>query len=68
VREAFAKKGWQPSTAEISMIPTTQSKLSPEDTRKVMNAIEALEELDDVQQVYSNLEISDEVMAALEAA
>ncbi len=68
VRESFAKKGWQPSTAEISMIPTTQSKLSPEDTRKVMNAIEALEELDDVQQVYSNLEISDEVMAALEAA
>ena len=68
VREALTKKGWQPHTAEISMIPTTQSKLSPEDTKKVMSVIEALEELDDVQQVYSNLEISDEVMAALETA
>ncbi len=68
VREALVKKGWQPQTAEVSMIPTTQSKLSPEDTKKVMGVIEALEELDDVQQVYSNLEISDEVMADLEAA
>jgi YebC/PmpR family DNA-binding regulatory protein len=68
VREALVKKGWSPSTAELSMIPTTQSQLSPEDTRQVMNVIETLEELDDVQQVYSNLEISDEVMASLEAA
>lgn len=68
VREALIKKSWNPATAEISMIPTTQSQLSPEDTRQVMNVIEALEELDDVQQVYSNLDISDEVMASLEAA
>lgn len=68
VREALARKGWQPTTAEISMIPTTQSKLSPEETRKVMSVIDSLEELDDVQQVYTNLEISDEVMAGLEAA
>ena len=65
VREAVSKKGWDMTTGEISMIPTTQSSLSPEQTRQVMHVIEALEELDDVQQVYSNLEITDE---ALEAA
>ena len=68
VREALLKKGWQPVTAEISMIPTTQTQLSPEDTKQVMSVIEALEELDDVQQVYSNLEISDEMLASMEAA
>jgi YebC/PmpR family DNA-binding regulatory protein len=68
VREALIKKGWNPATAEISMIPTTQSQLSPEDTKQVLGVIEALEDLDDVQQVYSNLDISDEVMADLEAA
>ena len=68
VREALIKKGWHPVTAEISMIPSTQSQLSPEDTKQVLGVIETLEELDDVQQVYSNLDISDEVMADLEAA
>lgn len=65
VREAIARKGWPMPTCEISMIPSTQSSLSPDHTRQVMGVIEALEELDDVQQVYSNLEITDE---ALEAA
>jgi YebC/PmpR family DNA-binding regulatory protein len=68
VREALHKKGWVPSTAEISMIPTTQSQLGPEDTKRVLDVIEKLEELDDVQQVYSNLEISDEVMREMQAA
>jgi YebC/PmpR family DNA-binding regulatory protein len=68
VRDAIAKKGWKMPTCELSMIPTTQSQLSADHTRQVMNVIESLEELDDVQQVYSNLDISDEVMKALEAA
>jgi YebC/PmpR family DNA-binding regulatory protein len=68
VREAIMRKDWHLATAEISMIPTTQSQLSPEDTKQVMGVIEMLEELDDVQQVYSNLEISDEVLSKLETA
>ncbi len=68
VREAILKKGWHPVTVELSMVPTTQTRLSPEDTRQVLNVIEILEELDDVQQVYSNLDISDEVMASLTAS
>jgi transcriptional/translational regulatory protein YebC/TACO1 len=39
--------------------------LSEKDTLQVMNMIEALEELDDVQQVYSNLDISEEILATV---
>lgn len=65
VRDAIHAKGWDMPTCELSMIPTTTSELSPEHTRQVMHIIESLEELDDVQQVFSNLQITDE---ALEAA
>lgn len=65
VREAIAARGWEMTTSEISMIPTSQTSLNPDQTRQVMHVIETLEEMDDVQQVYSNLEITDE---ALEAA
>lgn len=68
VREALMKKEYHLTTAEVSMIPSTQSQLSLDDTRQVMQVIELVEDLDDVQQVYSNLEISDEVLAKLEAA
>lgn len=52
--------------AQLRMAANQEIDLSPEDTMQVMRCIDALEELDDVQNVYSNLHISDEVMAALE--
>jgi YebC/PmpR family DNA-binding regulatory protein len=52
--------------AELSMVPKTYIALSPSDTLQVMNLVETLEELDDVAQVYSNLEITDEALAAIE--
>lgn len=42
--------------------------LDVEDTLQVMRAIEAIEELDDVQNVFSNLHVSDEAVANLEIA
>jgi transcriptional/translational regulatory protein YebC/TACO1 len=39
--------------------------LGEKETLQLMNMIEALEELDDVQQVYSNLDISEEILAAV---
>jgi transcriptional/translational regulatory protein YebC/TACO1 len=48
------------------MIPQTSIALSPADTLQVMNLVEALEDLDDVAKVYSNLEISEEVLAQME--
>lgn len=52
---------------ELRMIPNQMMDLSVEDTLQVLRAIDALEELDDVQHVFSNLNISPEALAALEA-
>jgi YebC/PmpR family DNA-binding regulatory protein len=60
--------GIQPEEAGLRMIPNQEMELSIEGTLQVMRAIEGLEELDDIQAVYSNLHISDEAMAALESA
>jgi transcriptional/translational regulatory protein YebC/TACO1 len=56
-----------PSDAGLSMIPNQEMELGVEDTLQVLRTIDGLEELDDVQNVYSNLKISDEAMAALES-
>ena len=53
--------------AELRMVANQEMDLDSDQTIQVMRCIEALEELDDVQSVYSNLHISDEVMAALES-
>jgi YebC/PmpR family DNA-binding regulatory protein len=49
------------------MIPNTTIDLGEEDARKVMKLIDALEELDDVEEVFANFDVSPEVMAALSA-
>ena len=53
--------------AGIRMDPKQEMDLSVSDTLQVLKGIEHLEELDDVQNVYHNMSITDEVMAALEA-
>ncbi len=68
VRQALADAGITVESAELSMVPKTMMQLGEKETLQVMGVIEALEELDDTQQVYSNLDISDEVMAKYEAA
>jgi YebC/PmpR family DNA-binding regulatory protein len=68
VRQALEDAGIQFETAELAMIPKTTMQLSEKETLQVMGIIDELEELDDVQQVYSNLDISDEVMIKYEAA
>jgi YebC/PmpR family DNA-binding regulatory protein len=67
VRQALRERDIELDTAELAMIPKSTIQLSAKETIQVMGVIEALEELDDVQQVYSNLDISDEVMAQYEA-
>jgi YebC/PmpR family DNA-binding regulatory protein len=59
--------GIQIDEAGLRMIPTQELELDVDTTLKVMKVIEDLEELDDVQNVYSNLNISDEALAKLEA-
>jgi len=67
VRQAFQDAKLPMDTAELSLIPKTYVSLSPAETLQVMNLVETLEELDDVTKVYSNLEITDEALAAIEA-
>ena len=65
--DRFRAANIMPDEAGLSMIPNTEMELSVEDTLQVMRTIEGLEELDDVQSVYSNMKISEEAMAALES-
>ncbi len=67
VRQAFLDAQISAEMAEVTMKPKTYVELGPADTLQVMNLIESLEELDDVSKVYSNLDISDEALASLEA-
>jgi YebC/PmpR family DNA-binding regulatory protein len=57
-----------PEEAELRYSPSNEVELSQEDTLQVLRGIEALEELDDVSNVYSTLSLSDDVIAQLEEA
>ena len=52
--------------SETTMVPTTPTEVSGADAKKVQRLIDRLEELDDVQDVYSTMDMTDEVIAALE--
>jgi YebC/PmpR family DNA-binding regulatory protein len=65
VNEALIAAGFKSEAAEISMIPSTTTALDLETAQKVLKLIDMLEDLDDVQNVYSNAEIPDDVMAQL---
>ncbi len=58
----------EPEEAELRYVANNETELEDEDTVQVLRVIEALEELDDVQNVYSNLAISDSALAQFEAA
>jgi YebC/PmpR family DNA-binding regulatory protein len=67
VREAMERRGLELEAAELNFIPMTTIELDEKQTFQNMNLISTLEDLDDVQQVYSNLDISDDLMAKYEA-
>jgi len=65
--DSIRKAGIKPEEAELRMLPNQEMELEVGQTLQVMRTIETLEELDDVQNVYTNLRFTDEAMAALEA-
>ncbi len=65
VKEAMVAAGLEPAMAEVTQQPATTVALELEDAQKVMRLVDALEDLDDVQNVYSNADFSDEVMVQL---
>ncbi len=68
ISDRLEQAGIQPTEAGLRMLPTSTIELPPDQTLQVMKVIEALEELDDVQNVYSNLQVTEEAVAMLEAA
>ena len=65
VKDAMVGAGLAPEGAEVTMRASTQTVLDAEDAAGMMKLLEMLEDLDDVQQVYSNAEIPDEILAKL---
>lgn len=62
VKDALEAAGFEPVNAEVAMIPATTVELDAESGESVMKLIDMLEELDDVQNVYSNAEFPEEMM------
>ena len=67
VKQAMKAAGLKAESAEIIQKPDTETEVSFEDAEKIINLIDTLEDLDDVQEVHSNADFSDEVMAQLQA-
>jgi len=62
VKQAIESKGIKCSIAEVTMIPSSAVKVTGGDAKQVLALVEALEEHDDVQQVYANFDIPDEIL------
>jgi YebC/PmpR family DNA-binding regulatory protein len=65
-KKALEDQGIPFENAKMDLIPENYIELEAEDARKVIKLIDALEENDDVQSVYSNMEISESAMNSLE--
>ncbi|MFH1288568.1 MAG: YebC/PmpR family DNA-binding transcriptional regulator [bacterium] len=62
VKDSLLKKGIEPDSAQISMIPNNTITVENKEAEKVLKLIEALEEHDDVQNVYANFDIDESVV------
>jgi len=66
VKTAMLQKGLTPETAEITQLAALSVSLDKELAEKMLRLFDMLEDLDDVQHVYSNADIADEILAELE--
>ena len=65
VRDALEQAGIAVESSELTQVPKTPIELDGSEAKKVLNLIDTLEELDDVQEVYANFDIPDEVLASV---
>lgn len=66
VKDALDAAGLEAMNAEVTMIPSTKAELDAATAPKFMRLLDNLEDHDDVQEVYHNADISDEVMESLD--
>jgi len=62
VKQALQDKGVKWQNAELTMIPSSTIKVTGNEAKSVLQLVEALEDHDDVQQVYANFDIPDEIL------
>jgi YebC/PmpR family DNA-binding regulatory protein len=67
VRTALQSAGLDYDSAEVSFLPSMNVEVDEDSAGKVFRLVEALEDLDDVQNVFGNFDVSDEVMEKVEA-
>jgi YebC/PmpR family DNA-binding regulatory protein len=65
VKQAMVDAGLEPDSSDLTQRASTMCEMEVEGAEKLMKLVDRLEDLDDVQNVYTNADISDEVMAAL---
>ncbi|MBC7246590.1 MAG: YebC/PmpR family DNA-binding transcriptional regulator [Actinobacteria bacterium] len=65
VVEALQKAGVEVASAQVTMLPKNTVKLDKEAAKKVLRLVDALEDYEDVQEVYANFDIPDEILAEL---
>jgi YebC/PmpR family DNA-binding regulatory protein len=65
VRDAMLSAGHEPESAQLTMRAATSSELGAKEAESMIKMLETLEDLDDVQEVYSNADISDEILAQI---
>ncbi|HFE48155.1 MAG TPA: YebC/PmpR family DNA-binding transcriptional regulator [Chromatiaceae bacterium] len=65
VKDKMVAAGFEPDHAEVTFEASTKAELDKDGAEKFMRLVDALEDLDDVQEVYSNADIAEEVMARL---
>lgn len=66
VKRGLEEQGIEVKGAEMTMEPTTPTDVTPNDAKKVMRLVDKLEELEDLQSVYHTMNMTDEVVAALD--
>jgi YebC/PmpR family DNA-binding regulatory protein len=66
VRQALQAAGIDYESAESTFVPSVQVPLDEEAARKVLKLVDALDDCDDVQNVFANFDVPDDVMAAIE--
>lgn len=65
IKKTLEAKGLKPEFAEVTQVAATMAELDKEDAEKLLALVDMLEELDDVQNVYTNADISADIMGQL---
>ena len=66
VQKALEAQGIEVKGSELTMVPTTPTQVTVADAKKVQRRVDRLDELEDVQNVYNTMEMTDEIVAALD--